>query len=85
MHKVIVEDGGQRQHRQWLRKLLETTNGPVRVASAYVTDRDLLFGAKKPKGPASHVPPANGRYFRSYLAGSIEIAYRNRRTVPLLA
>ena len=49
MHKVIVEDGGQRQHRQWLRKLLETTNGPVRVASAYVTDRDLLFGAKNRK------------------------------------
>jgi hypothetical protein len=42
--ELIAEDGGQRQHRQCLRKLLNTTNGPVRVASAYVTDEDLLLG-----------------------------------------
>jgi hypothetical protein len=44
--EFIAEDGSQRQHRQWLRKLLNTTRGPVRVASAYVTDDDLLFGIK---------------------------------------
>ena len=47
MLDVIAEDGGsQRQHRQRLQKLLETTNGPVRIASAYVTDTDLLVGIK---------------------------------------
>ena len=44
MHKVIAEDGSHRQHRQWLRNLLETTKGPVARCSAYVTDRDLLAG-----------------------------------------
>jgi hypothetical protein len=46
MHKVIAEDGSHRQHRQWLRNLLDTTEGSVRVASAYITDRDLLSGIK---------------------------------------
>src|SRR5436190_1168544 len=44
MHKVIVENGRNRQHRQRLRNLLETTKGAVRIASAYVTETDLLFG-----------------------------------------
>lgn len=44
--ELIAEDGSQRQHRQWLRKLLDTTTGRVRIASAYVTDHDLLFGVK---------------------------------------
>ncbi|MGD0655124.1 MAG: phospholipase D family protein [Thermoguttaceae bacterium] len=42
MYKLITEDGRHRQHRRWLRNLLETTNGPLRIASAYVTDTDLL-------------------------------------------
>ena len=46
MHTVIAEDGGRRKHRQLLRNLLETTEGPVRIASAYITDRDLLWGVK---------------------------------------
>jgi hypothetical protein len=45
MPKVFAEDGNHRQHRQCLRNVLETTKGPVRIASAYVTDTDLLFGA----------------------------------------
>ena len=45
MSELIVEDGGQpRRHKQRLRALLESTQGQLRVASAYVTDRDLLFG-----------------------------------------
>ncbi|HEY9141921.1 MAG TPA: hypothetical protein VIN93_13580 [Bryobacteraceae bacterium] len=44
MYKVIAEDGSHRQHRQWLRNLLETTGGSVRIASAYVTETDLLLG-----------------------------------------
>ncbi len=44
MHKVVAEDGKQRKHRQFLQSLLETTEGPVRIASAYITDKDLLFG-----------------------------------------
>jgi len=46
MHKVIAEDGIHRRHRQWLANLLETTKGSVRVASAYITDSDLLLGIK---------------------------------------
>jgi hypothetical protein len=46
MSTVIVENGRDRQHRPSLRKLLETTKGPVRIASAYVTDTELLFGIK---------------------------------------
>jgi hypothetical protein len=44
MHKVIAEDGDRRRHRHSLRDLLETTEGSVRIASAYVTDTDLLSG-----------------------------------------
>jgi hypothetical protein len=46
MHNVIAEDGSRRQHRQRLRRLLETTPGTVRVASAYVTESELLLGVK---------------------------------------
>ena len=47
MLEIIAEDdGSHRQHRQGLRNLLETTKGPVRIASAYVTERDLLLGFK---------------------------------------
>ena len=49
MHKVIAEDGRHRQHRQWLRNLLETTKGPVRFASPYITHTDLLLGIKSRK------------------------------------
>ena len=49
MPKLIIEDGRHRQHRQWLRKLLETTQGTVRIASAYVTDTDLLSGTSNRK------------------------------------
>jgi hypothetical protein len=44
--ELIAEDGGQRKHRAYLRNLLDTTGGSVRVASAYVTDDDLLFGVE---------------------------------------
>jgi len=47
--EVIAEDGGQRQHRQSLQKLLEATTGSLRIASAYVTDRQLLLGRKNRK------------------------------------
>jgi len=49
MHKLITEDGRNRQHRQWLRNLVETTKGSLRIASAYVTDIDLLFGVSNRK------------------------------------
>ena len=50
MLTVIAEnDGGQRQHRHRLRDLLETTNGPVRIPSAYVTDTALLTSTKNRK------------------------------------
>jgi PLD-like domain len=44
MPDVIAENGRDRQHRLRLRHLLESTNGPVQIASAYVTDRELLLG-----------------------------------------
>lgn len=43
MHNVIVEEGN---HRERLRHLLTTTQGLVRIASAYVTDTDLLPDAR---------------------------------------
>jgi hypothetical protein len=46
MPDVIAEDGRDRQHRLRLRQLLESTSDPVRVASPYVTDRELLLGAR---------------------------------------
>jgi len=49
MRKLIVEDGSQRQHRQRLKRLLDKTKGTVRIASAYVTDRDLLIFIKSRK------------------------------------
>lgn len=42
--ELIAEDGGQRQHRLRLRKLIQETKGPLRVASAYVTDDEMLYG-----------------------------------------
>lgn len=44
MATLIAEDGGKRQHRQCLEHLLETTTGPIRIASAYITDTELLLG-----------------------------------------
>ncbi len=46
-HKIIAEDGKRRQHRQCLQELMESTDGPLRVASAYITDKDLLLSARK--------------------------------------
>jgi hypothetical protein len=43
MNTLILEDGTpQRQHRLRFGDLLATTTGIVRIASAYVTDRELL-------------------------------------------
>jgi len=45
MLDVIAEsESGQRQHRSKLRDRLKKTDGLVRVATAYVTDTDLLSG-----------------------------------------
>jgi hypothetical protein len=45
MNKLILEDGSsQRKHRQRLNGLLTSTKGMLRIASAYVTDRELLTG-----------------------------------------
>src|SRR5258708_5581530 len=44
--KLIAEDGRQRQHRESLRQLLGAARGSVRVASAYVTDTELLLSIK---------------------------------------
>lgn len=44
MHNIIAERGHERQHRPRLRRLLESSDDPVRIASAYVTDRELLLG-----------------------------------------
>jgi hypothetical protein len=46
MHNVIAERGQDRQHRPRLRRLLESSDDAVRIASAYVTDRDLLLGTR---------------------------------------
>ena len=46
MPDVIAENGHDRQHRRRLRHLLESTNDLVRIASAYVTDRELLLGVR---------------------------------------
>ena len=46
MGDLVVEDGNQRYHRQRLNALLKNTQGTVRIASAYVTDRELLIGTK---------------------------------------
>ena len=45
MPTLIAEDGELRQHRPRLRRLLEQSDGPVRIASPYVTHRELLIGA----------------------------------------
>src|SRR5438045_1108539 len=42
MNNLILEDGTpQRKHRQQLKGLLKSTVGILRIASAYVTDREL--------------------------------------------
>ena len=46
MLAVIAEIGPKRQHRQRLHHLLESTPGLVRIASPYVTDRELLLGKR---------------------------------------
>ncbi len=43
MAKVIAEHGHDRQHRPRLCHLLKSSDDPVRIASAYVTDRELLL------------------------------------------
>jgi hypothetical protein len=46
MADLIAEDGRNRQHRLRLHRLLESANDPVRIASPYVTDRELLLGTR---------------------------------------
>ena len=41
--EIIAENGTQQLHRQRFRSLLDSTTGPLRIASAYVTDTDLLL------------------------------------------
>ena len=42
-NKLILEDGSsQRKHRQQLNNILAATKGTLRIASAYVTERELL-------------------------------------------
>jgi hypothetical protein len=45
MATLLVEGGKQRFHRKRLLELLADVKGPVLIASAYVTDRDLLLQA----------------------------------------
>lgn len=46
MSQVFAEDAGSRQHRRLIQRLLATGSGLVRVASAYVTDTDILCSIK---------------------------------------
>src|SRR5580658_2383531 len=41
--KLLAERGPERLHRPRLIQLLKLADGPVRIASAYVTDRELLI------------------------------------------
>lgn len=43
MHQLVAEDGSNRKHRPMLRYMLESNQGPVRIASAYVTVADLAW------------------------------------------
>jgi hypothetical protein len=49
MCKLIAEDGRKRQHRKRLQGLIENTQGILRIASAYVTEKDILISAKDRK------------------------------------
>src|SRR4051812_46192509 len=46
MGRIIAETGLPRYHRPILQGLAGVSSGPVRVASAYVTDRKLLVEAR---------------------------------------
>jgi phosphatidylserine/phosphatidylglycerophosphate/cardiolipin synthase-like enzyme len=43
---IAESSSGERQHRNALRNLMKRTDGIVRIASAYVTDTDLLSSIK---------------------------------------
>ena len=46
MNQLILEDGSlRRRHRKRLGELVASTKGKLRIATAYVTDRELLKGA----------------------------------------
>ncbi|MBN2295058.1 MAG: phospholipase D family protein [Pirellulales bacterium] len=48
MQQFILEDGTpQRRHRQRLNELLSSTKGSLRIATAYVTDREFIKKAVK--------------------------------------
>lgn len=47
--EVIAETSGKRRHEPAFRKLLNTTSGLVRIATAYITDNDLLPSIEKRK------------------------------------
>lgn len=45
--KLILENGGsERFHSRRLSSLIKSSDGPIRVASAYVTDREFFFECK---------------------------------------
>lgn len=44
--ELILEDGGDRRHRQLFRELIDRSTGKIRIASPYVTEGDLLLGVK---------------------------------------
>ena len=66
-NSLILEDGSsQRKHRKCLNSLLASTKGMLRIASAYVTDRELLTGTPdrwhtRPGKTPSNFFIANGR------------------------
>jgi hypothetical protein len=47
MHRLIAEDGHNRKHGPRLKDLLETTEGPVRIASPYITSCSLFLDTER--------------------------------------
>jgi hypothetical protein len=84
MNTLILEDGTpKRRHRARLNDLLATTKGIVRIASAYVTDRELLsdVGGRDTRLLISLLPMdiASGAMSLETLRWMLELGCRNSR------
>lgn len=83
MNVIVEHPDSSRSHRDLLRSLVASTTGEIRVASAYVTDRDLLLLGKgrKRRLVTSLLPMdiASGatslECLRSLIHGSVDIRH----------
>lgn len=87
MIEILAEQGSDEKHYERLKKLLATADGTVRIATAYITERELLSGRPRHEVrllvPESITDIARGTISLHALASIIKTGLNGRFVPPL--